>query len=1346
MPWNRLRLERPSERDLRRRTILDPPQSSIPFAPIECGVQVHEATPIGPPRRFRDSVVSLSAVKDVPMLERPGSPLVLERIPKQRPFSMLKFRHASDSQLSRTAREQAGAADVPPMPALSTPSIITTAPAQENPEVPRRKQAFTLPRRLKSPILPTGFALKPPRTSLSRDVNNNESLKRPHPSPVVVEGPGNLRATTAPPAYGDEANSALALPVSRMSESSRSDESSADHGLFATTTTTHTVSTTTTFFRLPRRKKDKGPLFPLPPKIITPDLSASNTPPLSTGGRPSESPIRHSFSTAPESSDLKDHHKAQNGQVSPTRATAPTSTSTTFVAPVPSVVRSESSASHRSARSSSTTRRPSGLGVRGRSSTVNSLKRAMEDEGLPTPPLPQSTRTSTSTTGRSSLGGIFNLSRLRQSSEPVFGRSGLSNGGTPGTPGSIGSKQDSFSLSREPPVVIPERQDGDTPAKYLARLEEVINRGAVAALLSKTDDEFSRNVLRSYMRRFKFFEDPLDMAVRKMLMHVELPKETQHIDRTLQSFADRYHECNPGIFASPDEAYFVAFSILILHTDVFNKNNKHKMQKSEYTKNTRDQGVAQEILECFYDNIAYTPFIHVEDDIEVTGDRILAAKSRNSGFKAPVKSSMRKGGTGPVDPYALILDGKLDTLRPSLEDVLEMQDPFTYLGTGMSINLADLHRTFYKTGVIQILSSRSRPEAFMNQSTIANPHEAQVGVVDMKVTKVGILWRKDPKKKKARSPWQEWGAILTGSQLYFFRNTSWVRSLIGQHDNHHKHGQSGTPVVFKPPLEQFKPDFLLSTEDVVALVDSHYRKHKHAFVFTRQNAFQEVFLADSDADMNDWLAKLNYAAAFRTAGVRMRGVVGSHVDGAHREDSQLQQNIDALSGSSDGPKGEVSVRVGRLNDELSQQVIVARRQIMAQKIAEANDKLAATDKQLEGQLRNARHLQLLAPIQLKAREDVVYAALRLATNIRWARIESWRIRCHRDILAMDLEEDVRLDSGNNVQPASHDPNNVLSPSSSRSQNRIGFGRLNSKGSTTAQNTPRSARPGTQPSGGKLFSMEDLFRSPTRLLSQHKHQGSWELPPLSFDRKGSVTASRHTISSGNPVIPTEPDVPEASHEAIIEQNEGDKLPTDLATPARNADHAERDPLVETGLVSPDSAVVSDSTNPIELPSDDERGRNQDMDGNDSLAKVRHSLQRKLQNAHVPAQHRGKKGKDTPSGAATTEDSSNPSESEGLSRGTGTFTLHGKKASVITLGSELQSVSPEERLKLRKKAQRDESRLSVPLSAEDDSLSVAGSFDIRPVSARSTSTTTTRSIVAINPPESQTPVAGACLAVA
>jgi Sec7-like guanine-nucleotide exchange factor len=179
----------------------------------------------------------------------------------------------------------------------------------------------------------------------------------------------------------------------------------------------------------------------------------------------------------------------------------------------------------------------------------------------------------------------------------------------------------------------------------------------MATILCKGSDEFSKTCLRKYMRGFSYFVDSIDMAIRKMLMEVELPKETQQIDRLLQGFADRYCECNPGIFVSVDEAYFVAFSILLLHSDTHNKNNKRKMQKQDYVKNTQDQvEVSNDILECFHDNISYTPFIHFEDEVAINSHRLTVPKPRKSLFRTPSTESLR----GPVDPYTLILDSKLD--------------------------------------------------------------------------------------------------------------------------------------------------------------------------------------------------------------------------------------------------------------------------------------------------------------------------------------------------------------------------------------------------------------------------------------------------------------------------------------------------------------------------------------------------------------------------------------------------------------------------------------------------------------------------------------------------------------
>ena len=1146
----------------------------------------------------------------------------------------------------------------------------------------------------------------------------------------------------APPAYGDDASTALALPVNRLSESSNG---SNDH-VYATTTT-HTVSTTTTFFRLPRRKKNKGPLFPLPVKIPPPDRSF----PPSPGPRPgTDSPTRQPTSRDPPLTAIRQSSRDDDGSLgvsSPMPSPAPGIDAMHFPPPSVQVSPRHSTTSRsggrtsRSGRTSPVHAAPMRLSKKGRTSTKGSLKGGADEE-LPAPPQIPSGRTSSSTTGRTSLGGLLNLSRLRHNSEPQHSRPALNHPPMPGTPMSTGSHSFSLHISREP-VVIPERQEGDTPAKYLARLEEAVSRGAVATILSKSDDEFSKMVLRSYMRGFAFFGDPIDMSIRKLLMEVELPKETQQIDRVLQSFANRYHECNPGVYASPgkrlysnptrssltnelvDEAYFIAFSILILHTDVFNKNNKHKMQKHDYTKNAKGQGVTDEILECFYDNISYTPFIHVEDDLNINGERIVA-KPKKSLFSRGNSDPMTRVPREPVDPYTLILDNRLDSLRPPLKDTMNLEDPYSYLGTAVSLNLTDLHNTFFKSGVLQIVSSRSRPEAFMSPETMANPAEAHPGVVDIKVTKVGILWRKDTKKKKARSPWQEWGAILTGAQLYFFRNTAWVKSLMHQQEAHHRNGLGGCPVVFKPPLEQFKPDVMMSTEDAVALVDATYKKHKNALVFVRHGGFEEVFLADNENDMNDWLAKLNYASAFKTAGVRMRGLVGGNYEGQktrgmrRMDSSKSTQTVQTAT-------GEVTIQSGRIDTELAQQIQTARRQIMAQRIVEADDKLEVWRQQLDAQLRSARHLQILAPIQNRTREQVVLAAGGMAAKIKWTRMEMWRTRCHKDILTLDLQEELKATGG--------DLKKELSQHTVRPPGDAEQGRRESHASDVLapQISPRShqvLRPSTQPTSGVSMSMDNIFHingqgSPPSL---YKSKGSWEIPPLTFDpaTPPKPLPSAPFKDPEKPALNQHP-----SRNSVADSQRASslaELATKLASPISTADDNEQAVLKEAGLILPDSP--SSKAKRPETPS--ETGRDPDHDSikspemsisSESRPKVRRSLQRTLRESHHSGHHRNKKGKDSASSAGVTEDTSSQADSEGLARSTGSFTVHGKKASVITFGgSEWQDISPEERLKLRKSALGEDSKLLVPSAIEDESRSIRSisATEVRPVSAVSAST--------------------------
>ncbi|VDQ15022.1 unnamed protein product [Trichobilharzia regenti] len=62
-----------------------------------------------------------------------------------------------------------------------------------------------------------------------------------------------------------------------------------------------------------------------------------------------------------------------------------------------------------------------------------------------------------------------------------------------------------------------------------------------------------------------------------------LPGEAQKIDRLMEKFAARYYACNPSndLFVSADTAYVLAFSIIMLTTDLHSSQIKahHRMSK-----------------------------------------------------------------------------------------------------------------------------------------------------------------------------------------------------------------------------------------------------------------------------------------------------------------------------------------------------------------------------------------------------------------------------------------------------------------------------------------------------------------------------------------------------------------------------------------------------------------------------------------------------------------------------------------------------------------------------------------------------------------------------------------------
>lgn len=577
----------------------------------------------------------------------------------------------------------------------------------------------------------------------------------------------------------------------------------------------------------------------------------------------------------------------------------------------------------------------------------------------------------------------------------------------------------------------------------------------------------------------------------------------------------------------------------------------------------------------------------------------------------------------PLDPYTLIIDHRLDWLRPNLKDILQVDDPYNYMGTAKKLDMQELHRSFFRTGVLQIVSMQSRPTAFATPSTTANPQETPAGIVNIKITKVGTLWRKDAKKKRTRSPWQEWGVILTGSQLYFFRNLSWIKGLIEQYEKHQKNGPPGTPVIFNPPLQSFVPDAVLSTDDSVALLDSTYKRHKHAFLFVKNDGSTENILADDEDDMNDWMSKLNYAAAFRTSGIRMRGVIGNYEVGRSRG----VRRLDSASTNSRSIQSDGVGRSGSVDPQMANEVAAARRQIMDIKIAEAEKKLHDVKMQLDAFLRTARHLAILTPIQQKTRTALVNSANNLTAKIKWVRMEMWKLQCHKDILQMDLEEERKyLAKDNFIQQASAPI--LATPSTS----------LLPRPRSATSDTPTPSLYGSS-SGEKRLSWH-AAGTPRPVTEQ--------LDVAALDetiRRGSVASGSIRRSPSQSSVTS----PEGKENLAPARPNVDTRPS-MDSFRSNCSHSPTNS--QTSL---EEALANRTSKDFERrPSIKDKEKDKEKSG--GLPKIKRGLQKTLREGHNIYAHRSKKSRDF-SGKLLDKKKDESSDEEGLQRATPNFTVHG-----------------------------------------------------------------------------------------
>uniref|UniRef100_A0A8C5AUL1 ARF guanine nucleotide exchange factor 1 n=1 Tax=Gadus morhua TaxID=8049 RepID=A0A8C5AUL1_GADMO len=209
---------------------------------------------------------------------------------------------------------------------------------------------------------------------------------------------------------------------------------------------------------------------------------------------------------------------------------------------------------------------------------------------------------------------------------------------------------------------------GTTPedlAQFLHQ-EERLDSTQVGEFLGD-NERFNKEVMYAYVDQMDFQGKDFVSALRIFLEGFRLPGEAQKIDRLMEKFAARYLECNQGqtLFASADTAYVLAYSIIMLTTDLHSPQVKNKMTKEQYIKMNRgindSKDLPEEYLSAIYDEIA--------------GKKIAMKETKELTLKSTKQSVASEKQRRLL--YNVEMEQMAKTAKALMEAVSHVQAPFT---------------------------------------------------------------------------------------------------------------------------------------------------------------------------------------------------------------------------------------------------------------------------------------------------------------------------------------------------------------------------------------------------------------------------------------------------------------------------------------------------------------------------------------------------------------------------------------------------------------------------------------------------------------------------------------------
>lgn len=434
-----------------------------------------------------------------------------------------------------------------------------------------------------------------------------------------------------------------------------------------------------------------------------------------------------------------------------------------------------------------------------------------------------------------------------------------------------------------------------------------------------------------------------------------------------------------------------------------------------------------------------TEFIYVDDSSDLQ-KRLTDSDSPST----PNVFNTIGGGSGSparsrIDPYHLIVTGRTSQFRPEIEALIPEDSPYSTLGAEGDVEV--LRKSFLAAPWIEIATARPtvptgaawngtdyQTSAMMTSFAANEPPDT---FVTLKITQAGLVSRKDDVvegSKKARSrKWTQFGMLLTSAQLLFFKDTTWVNALSMQIAKQHREAEmvgqdlsGGFPI--HPRVTSFKPDLVLSLSDTIAVKDATYSKYDHVFrLIVNQNSAghgkQYLIQVDRQSDVDEWVSKINYRAGFRRMGIDIRGLhydktKERNVGGGGSDDISMTTSSPLGPTTPSSPESakfdtwskrpSLSSSASSMTIGLWQRRLLARKALVEPKLNQARQHLVKISREVEEEMRLARHLSILTPFQKSTRDRIEAAAVPLAHRLRIKRLQLAQASSVVDVIASDF--------------------------------------------------------------------------------------------------------------------------------------------------------------------------------------------------------------------------------------------------------------------------------------------------------------------------------------------------------